>query len=173
MPISSAGHFTAQLYIQLAQGLPRLLDNPIGQLRAMLETIDLTELESIASPAQAGPTGLQPLPAADAFVAARKTAIERLAHAEQVFVRPPQSSAVAESTVPEELLQQTEVRSSESRSRASHLVSSARVAGALGDYKESIRLFTEALDLGSLQVSEQAERRSKAASLFTSRGKST
>ena len=47
--IGGAGYFMARLYTQLVQGLPRLLDNPIGQVREMLQTIDLTELKSIAA----------------------------------------------------------------------------------------------------------------------------
>ena len=156
--IRSAGHFMAQLYGQLVQGLPRLLDNPIGQLREMLQTIDLMELQSISTPVSAGSTGPQPLPDTDAFVAAQKAAIERLLEAEQVFVSlSPQFRAVGESVGPDLPAQPPEVSGSDSESRAGYLLSSARVAAALGNHVDSLGLYTQALNLGSLPVTEQAE----------------
>ena len=59
--ITGAGHFMAQLCAALVEGLPRLLDNPVAQLREMLETIDLTELEPVATPVPPGPPSPQEL----------------------------------------------------------------------------------------------------------------
>ncbi len=47
VPISSAGSFMARLRLRLVQGLPRLLHNPVAQVREMLESIDLKELDKL------------------------------------------------------------------------------------------------------------------------------
>ncbi len=43
--IETAGRFMSQLCSRLVYGLPRLIDNPIGQLRDLLTNIDLKELQ--------------------------------------------------------------------------------------------------------------------------------
>ena len=151
--IGSAGRFMAQLCTRLVEGLPRLLDNPIGQLREMLETIDLKELEPIAAPVSAGSHSPQLLDGRsdpDIIVKAQKSAIERLAEAEQAFlhpvVLPPPTAGEVGSAA----------RAATSRSQAYRLLSSARIAEALGNYAETLKLCTEALGL-DLQAAEQAE----------------
>ena len=139
--IRTAGHFMAQLHTQLVHGLPRLLHNPIGQLREMLQTIDLNELEPMT--ASAGSAGLLPSDSSchDVFVRAQRVAIERLSGAEKSFLDPVPDRAAM---------------SSGATSQISQLHSSAGVAAALGNYDESIRLYTQALDLALVPVDQKA-----------------
>src|SRR6202451_3330434 len=83
--ISNAGRFMARLSRELVRGLPRLLDNPIAQLREMLQTIDLTEFESIAPSAEVDSSGPQLPSAPEALASAQKSVIARLEAAEQAF----------------------------------------------------------------------------------------
>jgi tetratricopeptide (TPR) repeat protein len=45
---SSAGNFMLRLHNGLVRRLPRLLDNPVGQVRQLLESIDLSELSDLS-----------------------------------------------------------------------------------------------------------------------------
>jgi tetratricopeptide (TPR) repeat protein len=45
---SSAGNFMLRLHNGLVRRLPRLLDNPVGQVRHLLESIDLSELSDLS-----------------------------------------------------------------------------------------------------------------------------
>ena len=153
--ISSAGRFMAQLCTRLVRGLPRLLDNPIGQLREMLETIDLKELES--APIAPGSQGPQPLDGGadpDAIIKAQRSAIERLAQAEQAYLRPssPPSAPATKGRRP----MQRAAQVADASAQALRLSSAAKVAETLGNYAESRRLCTEALQL-DLQAGERAE----------------
>jgi hypothetical protein len=88
--ILGAGRFMAQLCSQLVEGGARLLDNPIGQLRELLDTIDLKELEDLKPPVSAGsniPQLLDIGSSAKVFVRAMQLTLQRLEHAEQVFLR--------------------------------------------------------------------------------------
>jgi tetratricopeptide (TPR) repeat protein len=158
LKISSAGHFMAQLCTRLVDGLPRLLGNPIGQLREMLETIDLKELEPIAAPVSAGSHSPQPLDGRsnpDVFVRAQRAAIERLIQAEQVFLGGSRAVEAPQQDRPGQI--KTEAQLADLRSQALRLLSSALVADALGNYEESLKLCTEALGLDDLQAAERAE----------------
>ena len=80
--------FHGEALHRLVKGLPRLLDNPIGQLREMLETIDLAELKPIAaqiSPGTQSTPQLDGQPNPKVFVDAQKRVIERLYRAEELF----------------------------------------------------------------------------------------
>jgi tetratricopeptide (TPR) repeat protein len=152
--IGSAGRFMAQLCTRLVKGLPRLLDNPIGQIREMLETIDLKELAP--APMAAGAHGAPSLDGGadpDAIVKAQKSAIERLAQAEQAYLRPtpPPSPPAKKARRPLQHAVQADASA-----EALRLLSVAKVAEALSNYAESRRLCTEALRL-DLQAVERAE----------------
>lgn len=159
--IGSAGQFMAQLCTRLVEGLPRLLDNPIGQLREMLETIDLKELEPVAAPVLAsshGPQALDGRSNPDVIFKAQKSAIERLAQAEQGFLSPAVlPTPIAEKTPVRRRKAKTAAQPGGSKPQARRLLSSAQVAEALGNYAETLKLCTEALALDDLQAAEQAE----------------
>ncbi len=150
--IKSAGHFMARLYSQLVEGPPRLLLNPIGQIRELLTTIDLKELRSIAAQASSNSDGPQPLPNADSFVAAQGATIERLIQAERLFLNSPAVSAAAEPVSTD-----SEASAASSPSSGNYLLSSAGVATSLGKHTDSIRYYTEFLAFGSIPVDQQAE----------------
>jgi tetratricopeptide (TPR) repeat protein len=135
--INGAGHFMALLSRRLVPGLPRLLDNPIGQLRETLQTIDLTELRVVTQASNEELAGL-PLPSADeALAAAQRNVIERLWLAEQMFTGRKESPFPGDSggaSIPKV------------ESLPARLVSLGRAAVALGDYEEGIKLFTQSLE---------------------------
>ena len=54
--IDSAGKFMSHLCSRLVGGLPRLIDNPIGQLRELLTNIDLQELKNSTATTSASVT---------------------------------------------------------------------------------------------------------------------
>lgn len=151
--IGNAGQFMARLYSQLVQGLPRLLDNPIGQLREMLQTIDLTELKPVAPAASpSGSTTVGASPGADVFVEKQKAAIERLARAEQIFLSPapPAPPPQAEKAVAAGAAdQQTH--------GAKDLLSSARMASALRKFDNSIGIYTQVLALSTIELNDKAD----------------
>ncbi len=154
--IRTAGHFMAQLCTRLVYGLPRLLDNPIGQLREMLETIDLSELEPIVATASLSSPGIEQSdgrPGPAAFSRAQKATIERLKQSEQSFFTPLAQTPPAE---PSETAQETANAAQEaSNSRASQ--TQAAIASALGNYEESMRLYGQALENSALSPGERAE----------------
>jgi len=78
--IEGAGRFLARLSDELVDGFPRLLGNPIGQIREMLETIDLTELDSVACRESTGsvePRILEGRPRVDALVERQRPGVNR------------------------------------------------------------------------------------------------
>ena len=123
--IGSAGSFMGKLCARLVVGLPRLLDNPIAQVREMLETIDLAELEPITLLDLGGSDSPDPLDGRltpDVFAKAQKATILMLGQAEKYFL---------------------------AEAQGDRLLSSARVAATLGNFEESARLYTQALEIGS------------------------
>src|SRR5437879_13804627 len=72
----------------LGNGLPWLLDNPIGQLREMLETIDLKELKNLGTAHPVASNTPQLIDIAsntEAFAQAQELTLQRLREVEQVF----------------------------------------------------------------------------------------
>jgi tetratricopeptide (TPR) repeat protein len=126
--VRSAATFMGRLYAELVEGLPRLLNNPIAQIREMLQTIDLSELETYASPGSSLPESPRPLaehPSPDVFAKAQKNTIVWLERAERSF--PNHDNSLT----------------------ADSLLSSAALATALGNHEESLRLYNQALALDS------------------------
>jgi tetratricopeptide (TPR) repeat protein len=126
-----AGNFIANLCNQLIVGLPRLLDNPIGQLRELLDTVDLGELEQRKSTYDSKEN--MPLPfdnTSQTFVQAKQIAVECLERAEKSFR---DNRTVQQS------------------------LSSARVAFRLGNYDETLYLCDGALSVFGIEHAIQAE----------------
>ncbi|MCL4177397.1 MAG: tetratricopeptide repeat protein [Verrucomicrobia bacterium] len=167
--IAGAGRFMAQLCSELVRGLPRLLDNPIGQLRELLDTIDLKELEELKTQSSAGSKAPQLSPSETStalFVEAKRVVLERLEQAEQAFFGPAFTApalnggadqALAQSPLAMQVPGESPAAQSQRRSRIEQLLSSAQVAGRLGNYSESIRIADEALALPQLDPSERGE----------------
>jgi|GEM_PF-1425257 len=165
--IASAGSFMAQLCGRLVEGLPRLIDNPIGQLRELLDTIDLEELEALRPTASGDPNApqlLQSGSAPTAMVQAKLSTIERLRMAEEIFLGKVASLPLAEQILPaapaEAGAEQPEVvaaSTTESKSKIEQLQSSAQLALGLGNYAECLRLADEALNLTNLEVEQKAK----------------
>jgi tetratricopeptide (TPR) repeat protein len=165
--IQSAGRFMAQLCSRLVDGLPRLLGNPVGQLREMLETIDLSELNSLTPTPSSGSLTSDAMgsgSAQDVFVGAQKAALERLAQAEKLFIVSTSTPSRSNGT-PEQRAART--------AKARQFLSSARAASTLGLHGEAIKLYTQALELGSLEVNEHAELLLDRGIAFHSTGKIT
>ena len=163
--VPSAGGFMAQLCRELVEGLPRLIENPIGQLRELLDIIDLKELEEQKPPVSAAsnvPQLLQSGSVAMAVVQAKQLTIERLKHAEQVFLGTIPSSPVVETIreTPEKPAgdgRVGEVQVLESKSKSQQLLASARLALGLGNYEECLKFCNEALSLTSLEIPDRAK----------------
>jgi tetratricopeptide (TPR) repeat protein len=135
--IDSAGRFMAELCTRLVNGLPRLLDNPIGQLREMLEIIDLAELEAPKQPeASVAEPGRLPTSIAEqkTFQQIKQSVIISLKDAEVRFLKPAVPADV-EGTVP---AAQVTVGSD-------RVLSSILFAEKLGNHGEVVRLSNEAL----------------------------
>jgi tetratricopeptide (TPR) repeat protein len=161
---SGAGQFMAALSTRLVNGLPRLLDNPIAQLREMLETIDLTELKNLG---KAPPVTSKHLidigSSTEAFVEAQALTLQRLLEAEHVFrggAVVPTDEITAQSPVPTP----TEagdgagpvVTPTDSKRQIQQLLSSARVAAALGNLAETLALCNQALLLAPIEPGDRA-----------------
>jgi tetratricopeptide (TPR) repeat protein len=164
--ITGAGRFMAQLVGKLVKGLPRLLDNPIAQLREMLATIDLGELKdftgdqprvSTTAPLSAGGSNTE------TFVKAWELALSKLLDAEQIFRVQPVAQATDKTT--DELAsapskqdrdQPSGAPPIDSKKQIQQLLSSARVAAALGNHLETLKLCDEALSLASLEPADRA-----------------
>lgn len=89
--IKSAGNFMGRLHNGLVNGLPRLLYNPIGQVRELLQTFDLTELESVRPAVSAGSSDTHVIdtdPNLDVFVDAQRFTISKLRQSELAFFAP-------------------------------------------------------------------------------------
>jgi tetratricopeptide (TPR) repeat protein len=131
---TGAGRFMARLLAKLVvNGLPRLLDNPIAQVREMLESIDLGELKNLSSDQARVSTTAQVIDAtfnSEAFVLAKERARRQLLEAEQLFRIQP----VAPTT-------------DEAKKQIQQLLSSARLAAALGNHDETLKLCSKALKL--------------------------
>ncbi|PWT85368.1 MAG: hypothetical protein C5B58_03210 [Acidobacteria bacterium] len=130
---TGAGRFMARLVRELVNGLPRLLDNPIAQVREMLETIDLGELKNLSSVEAKGSTTAPVNDIAsnsEVFVQAQDLARQLLLGAEQDFFH---------------------------AKRIQQLLSSARVAAALGNHDETLKLCNEALSLAPLEPADLAD----------------
>jgi tetratricopeptide (TPR) repeat protein len=163
---TSAGHFMAKLSARLVKGLPRLLDNPIAQLREMLETIDLTELKNLANvpPATSKTARLIDIGSnTEAIVEAQALTLQRLLEAEHVF----RGGVVAPT---DGIPPQPPVRTPAERGRGAgpvvfpidpkkqvqQLLSSARAAAALGNPAEALALCNQALLLAPIESGDQA-----------------
>jgi tetratricopeptide (TPR) repeat protein len=136
-----AGPFMAQLCSQLVSGLPRLLANPIGQLRELLDTIDLKELEAPNPTTSNGTNMAQPLdsmPPEHGLVQAKESTLQRLGQAELAFKGSSLRGA-----------QNTETKTS-----AQWLLASAQLAIRLNNHLEALRLCDEALALPLLESSD-------------------
>jgi tetratricopeptide (TPR) repeat protein len=157
VPITGAGRFMARLCNHLVEGLPRLLSNPIGQLRELLDFIDLKELEAVKAKDASASQILDGSAEAQAFVRAKQSTLVRLQLAEQAFhgsVAPMASSSSPETTEHSPSMIET---ATVSAAGAQKLLASARLAGNLENYPEALRLCDEALALPNLMTSDQAE----------------
>jgi len=167
---TGAGHFMAELCGQLVNGLPRLLDNPIGQLREMLETIDLQELKNLGTAHPVASNTPQLIDIAsntEAFAQAQELTLQRLREVEQVFLFRGQSVPPAKETeTPQPVVSTpTEQRDGRvitpstagSKRQIQQLLSSARVAAALGNHAETLKLCKEALKLAPIEPADIAD----------------
>ena len=147
--IDNAGRFMAKLSQEFVEGLPRLFQNPIAQIREMLQGIDLKEFESISEHATSAGPGPQLPSAPEALAAEQKSILKRLLAAEQFFT---DGGFAAKST--DSL---TEARHPELSSKSGDLMSSARAALALSDYALSIDFLNQAISAGDLGPKETSE----------------
>jgi tetratricopeptide (TPR) repeat protein len=158
---AGAGRFMAQLCIRLVKGLP-LLNNPIAQLREMLESIDLAELRNLvtAQPVASKTPHLMDIASdTEAFVQAQKLTLQRLREVEQVFsvetVPPVQEIAPTPTDRRDDKI--ATAPSVDTRRQIHQLLSSARVAAALGNYAETLKLCNDALNLAPLEPADLAD----------------
>ncbi len=164
--IESAGHFMGGLCSQLVGGLPRLLSNPIGQLREMLQTIDLSELRPIVTSGPSQPAIQQARTAnirPEIFVAAQAGIISKLIQIENSFTK---------STVPE-AAKSFRVSKAKARrqARIRKLQSDGEVASALENHLETVDIYTRLLDLLELSDKRTKNALSQRGFAFYSLGK--
>ena len=163
---AGAGNFMGQLCRGLVKGNPRLLDNPIGQLKDLLDSIDLKELEEL-KPLVSDPDTPQPVQStsvATTLVEAKRLTIERLTQAEQIFLgRVSDQTAAAISERPSSPARDGEKPAAkagatlESKSNIQQAISSAQLALTLGLYEGALKQAEEALKFTHLEVDEKAE----------------
>jgi tetratricopeptide (TPR) repeat protein len=166
---TGAGRFMAQLCKELVDGLPRLLSNPIGQLRELLDTIDLKELENFSPSVPVG-SNMPQLPDSEAnaetFVRAKQSMLQSLELAERVFFGQAVGVTAGEKPMPTPTKPEPVGReergvtagpSVDSQSKARQLISSASLAGRLGNYAEVLKICNEAITLPGLEASTKVE----------------
>lgn len=164
---AGAGNFMAQLCRGLVKGNPRLLDNPIGQLRDLLDSIDLKELEEfkpVVSEDPATPQSIQTADTATTLVEAKRSTIERLTQAELIFLGKtpdPTPMELSEHADLEEVKGKgagaTVKPPAEVKSNIQQVAASAQLAQALGNYEEVLKQVSNALELTDLQPSERVQ----------------
>ena len=154
---AGAGNFMAQLCRGLVKGNPRLIDNPISQLRELLDIIDLKELEEFRPSVSSGsnaPQLVQSGSAATAVVRAKQSTIERLKLAEQVFLGDVSDPSVVEQPSATGVAVAPEVGVD---SKIQQLLSSAELALSLGNHEECLKLCDEALTFTNLETPERTK----------------
>lgn len=166
--IDGAGRFMAGLLTRLTGKLPRLLDDPIGQLRDLLEMVDLKELEAprpaVADASSAGQLSLSGM-SDEPFVAAKRSLLERLPRAKRALDGDAVPALSGETLV----LKQPESTEAEAQTRATpvaqppdsqvqirKLLASAQLAISTGNYTEAQRLCDEVLSLPDLVAPDKA-----------------
>ncbi len=164
--IAGAGSFMAQLCTELVNGLPRLLDNPIGQLRDLLDMIDLKELEEVRPEGASDLNTPQLISGGDvakAFIEKKQSTIERLLEAENVFLGRGSSPPVTDKAIDQPLPIGASVGGRaandapvESRGMIQQLLSSAQLALGLGNYDECLKLCNEGLGFTALETRDRA-----------------
>jgi tetratricopeptide (TPR) repeat protein len=150
--IGGAGDFLAKVFGGLVDGRPRLLENPIQQVREMLEIIDLSELESLGKSLPGSDVGLARESQKNVYVEARNSTLSRLAKAEELFLKIGDSSVEVESSGGLAL----GVDRKSDTSRFEQLVSSAGVSSSLGKHADAIDLLSQALNTPNLGPVESA-----------------
>lgn len=150
--IDGAGDFMTRLFSGLVNGRPRLLENPIQQVREMLGNIDLKELESLSKGVPGASGDLVGELHRNAFVEAQNSSLSRLLKAEELFLQIVDSSGENESAQGVALV----LDAKPDASRFEQLVSSAGVSSSLGKYADAIELLTQALSISDLKPLEVA-----------------
>jgi len=152
---TGAGPFMSQLCAKLVLRLPRLLHNPIGQLRELLGGIDFKELED-PSPPTAAETDVRlsgRAASAQAFVQAKESTLDRLKQAEQAFFNGSEEvngESGAGSTP------RSRATTDAQTAKVQQLLASANLAARLGNYQEALKLSDEGLALPALLTSDRA-----------------
>ena len=145
---TGAGPFMAKLCTRLVNGLPRLLENPIAQLRELLEAIDLKGLEDLAameSSAEKPSLMAESRNAANSFVQAKESALDRLREAEKVFLG--ESIGAESEGAPAQGADKEAGEEVAIARRVEQLASAAGLAAQLGKNDEAIALYTKALEV--------------------------
>ncbi len=86
--IGSAGSFVARFFNKVVKGLPRLIENPIGQVREFLEGIDLSDVGNFTVASKRSEPDALSFGCDDpneAFIGAKESAIETLIEVEPKF----------------------------------------------------------------------------------------
>jgi len=127
--IKSAGTFMAKLCGELVKGLPHLLANPIGQVREILEIVDFEEFERPETFNEKEPKISDKSSVENVIAEAKASAIKCLKEIEPTF---------------------------QSKRKAQKLLSEARLAGSVNNFKDALELYNEALDLPELTLRDRA-----------------
>jgi len=159
--IESAGQFMARLTTSLIRGGPRLFDNPIAQLREMLEVIDLNEFGIVTPSPPAGSvvTNLDAIGVdQNVMVQAQKTAIQRLMQMEALFIGGQTLTAATGGTT-------ASVRVGAEVTQANGAMAAVRgiewalsaidMAAALGNHNEVLRLSGEARVIADMEARQR------------------
>lgn len=162
--IETAGSFMAQLCNGLVNGLPRLLSNPIGQLRELLEAIDLKELDHQAKPKTISEPSLPQLidsgTSSQNFHLVKESALQRLKEAEHRYfgpfspatpeVKPTAVSAPPHPDKPANGASDMKSEAAETAKQVEQLLASARLASGLGNHQEALKICDQALAIKEL-----------------------
>ncbi|MGJ5817534.1 tetratricopeptide repeat protein [Paludibaculum fermentans] len=158
--IRDAGAFLSRMSIQAVHGLPRLLENPVAQLRECLESLDLTELDSeVAEPQAAASSELSDI-APHAFANKLESTLELLRQAEALFVSPAEARGVdserhGDGAYPED----RPALGVEEGQTVRRLIASAQIALSMGSFSEVLRLSSEVFSSTDLSLADYVSAR--------------
>jgi tetratricopeptide (TPR) repeat protein len=144
-----AGKFMALLFNRLVNGIPRLLDNPIVQLREMIETINLRELDSAPTTIPTDPQ--QPIidsAEKDAFCKAFARTLRGLKSIENDFM------SICSG---EKILELRSKIEKTHRGNFEGFLIKISLTAAMGNHEEVLKLVREAREMGDLDSNENAE----------------
>lgn len=156
-----AGYFMAGLCNRLVKGLPRLLANPVAQIRDMLEPINLDEVHQLTVDSISGVT--EQISSAGraslTFKEAKDQTLAKLRNAEEVFLGKVVLPAEAKGDTASDKFSSEPVaaKTELTKDRLTELRTNVEMAEVVGNYEEVLKISNEALALPELEAADRAD----------------